>query len=36
EFDQEYRIHDVLGDPPHDHCHLDRNLTLVEFEPADE
>ncbi|MGB9955754.1 UPF0179 family protein [Haloferax prahovense] len=36
EFDQEYRISDVLGNPPHDHCHLDRNLTLVEFEPADE
>ncbi|WP_396612314.1 UPF0179 family protein [Haloferax sp. S1W] len=36
EFDQEYRIAEVVGDPPHDHCYLDRNLTLVEFEAADE
>ncbi|AFK20511.1 UPF0179 family protein [Haloferax mediterranei ATCC 33500] len=36
EFDQEYRISTVIGDPPHDHCYLDRNLTLVEFEAADE
>ncbi|MDG5776645.1 UPF0179 family protein [Haloarculaceae archaeon H-GB1-1] len=33
EFDREYRIDDVVGDPPHDHCMLDRDLTLVEFEP---
>ncbi len=33
EFDAEYRIDEVQGDPPHDHCHLDRELTLVEFAP---
>jgi uncharacterized protein (UPF0179 family) len=32
-FDTEYRIDDVVGDPPHDYCMLDRDLTLVEFEP---
>ncbi|KAB1195984.1 MULTISPECIES: UPF0179 family protein [Haloferax] len=36
DFDQEYRISEVIGDPPHEHCYLDRNLTLVEFEAADE
>jgi hypothetical protein len=30
-FDEEYRIDEVLGDPPHDYCFLDRDLTLVEF-----
>jgi hypothetical protein len=35
DFDSEYRIADVLGDPPHDYCHLDRDLTLVEFAPPD-
>jgi len=33
--DVEYQIEEVFGDPPHDHCHLDRELTLVEF-AADE
>ena len=23
----------IHGDPPHDHCMLDRELTLVEFAP---
>jgi uncharacterized protein (UPF0179 family) len=36
DFDDEYRIAEVLGDPPHDHCHLDRDLTLVEFAPAED
>jgi len=37
DFDAEYRIASVLGEPPHDHCMLDRDLTTVEFEPpADE
>ncbi len=36
EFDEEYRIDEVLGDPPHDHCALDRDLTLVEFEPDED
>lgn len=36
DFDEEYRIDEVAGDPPHDHCYLDRDLTLVEFAPQDE
>ena len=36
EFDAEYRIEDVLGDPPHDHCQLDRDLTLVRLAPPDD
>lgn len=36
EIDQEYRIQDVLGDPPHEHCRLGRDLTLVEFAPGTE
>lgn len=34
-FDEEYRIREVVGDPPHDHCMLDRDLTLVEFAPSE-
>jgi len=33
EFDQERRIDEIVGEPPHDHCMLDRDLTLVEFAP---
>ena len=36
EFDTEYRIDEVHGDPPHDFCYLDRDLTLVELAPAEE
>ena len=36
EFDAEYRIAEVEGEPPHDYCMLDRDLTLVEFSAADE
>lgn len=36
EFDREYRITEVRGDPPHDYCHLDRDLTLVEFASAED
>jgi len=36
EFDTEYRIREVIGDPPHDYCHLDRDLSLVEFAPTEE
>ena len=36
DFDTEYRITEVLGDPPHDYCMLDRDLTLVEFEAPDD
>lgn len=32
-FDEAFRIDEVLGEPPHDYCMLDRALTLVEFEP---
>jgi uncharacterized protein (UPF0179 family) len=35
-FDEEYRIETVRGDPPHEFCHLDRELTLVEFEPPED
>jgi uncharacterized protein (UPF0179 family) len=35
-FDDEHRIAEVVGDPPHDHCMLDRDLTLVEFAPESE
>lgn len=34
-FDRSYRIGEVVGDPPHDHCMLDRDLTLVEFAPGE-
>jgi uncharacterized protein (UPF0179 family) len=36
DFDEEYCISEVLGDPPHEYCMLDRDLTLVEFEPPDD
>lgn len=36
DFDSEYRIREVLGEPPHDFCALDRDLTLVEFAPGEE
>lgn len=35
EFDAEYRIEEVLGEPPHDYCMLERDLTLVEFAPEE-
>lgn len=35
EFDTSYKIREVIGEPPHDFCMLDRDLTLVEFEPED-
>jgi len=31
----EYKIDEVLGDPPNDYCALDRDLTLVEFASSD-
>ncbi|GAB7091841.1 UPF0179 family protein [Halorubrum luteum] len=31
DFDEERVIDQVLGEPPHDHCALDRDLTLVKF-----
>jgi uncharacterized protein (UPF0179 family) len=36
DFDEEYQIREVVGDPPHDHCMLDRDLELVEFAPPDD
>jgi len=36
DFDEERTIREVAGDPPHDHCALDRDLTLVEFGPDEE
>jgi len=35
-FDEEYRVSEIVGDPPHDHCMLDRELTLVEFDALEE
>jgi hypothetical protein len=35
-FDEEYQIREILGDPPHDYCALDRDLTMVEFAPSEE
>ena len=35
-FDREYQITDVAGDPPHEYCMLERDLTLVEFAPDSE
>lgn len=32
DFDEAYRIDETIGDPPHDYCMLDRDLTLVELE----
>ncbi len=32
-FDGEYRIDGIVGDPPHDVCHLDRSLELVDLDP---
>lgn len=36
EFEEERQVVSVDGDPPHDHCELDRDLTLVEFGPREE
>ncbi len=36
EFDEEYQITEVVGDPPHDFCMLDRDLRLVEFAARDD
>lgn len=36
EFDEPYTIDEVLGEPPHDYCMLDRDLTLVKLAPPDD
>lgn len=33
DFDGEYQIVEVVGDPPHETCKLDRDLTKVELAP---
>ncbi|MEE6208775.1 UPF0179 family protein [Salarchaeum sp. III] len=33
EFDENRKIDEIVGDPPHDYCALGRELTLVEFAP---
>jgi len=35
-FVESYRIDEVEGEPPHEHCHLDRELALVTFETPPE
>ncbi|MFB6091789.1 MAG: UPF0179 family protein [Haloquadratum sp.] len=35
DFETEYRIDEVRGDPPHEFCYLDRELTLVELAPPE-
>ena len=32
DFETTYRIDHVVGEPPHDYCMLDRDLTLVELQ----
>lgn len=36
DFDGSYKIAEVLGDPPHDYCMLERDLTLVQLTTEDE
>lgn len=36
DFDETYRIQAVRGEPPHEHCELDRELTTVELAPPEE
>lgn len=33
--DETFRIDRILGDPPHEVCHLDRSLQLAALEPDD-
>ena len=33
DFGESHRIQSIDGDPPHEYCHLDRDLTKVELEP---
>lgn len=36
DFGDSHRIREIEGDPPHEYCHLDRDLTLVELAPEPE
>ena len=36
DFDEEYQIEEVVGDPPHETCALDRTLTQVELAPNEQ
>lgn len=31
--DREYRVSEIIGEPPHDYCMLDRDLSLVKLKP---
>ena len=33
ESEQEYRVSEIIGEPPHDYCMLDRDLSLVKLIP---
>lgn len=35
DMDEEYRIVEIHGDPPHETCHLNRSLTKVTLAPTD-
>lgn len=35
DFDEEHQIQEVVGEPPHDYCKLDRDLTQVELAPEE-
>lgn len=35
DFESSYRIESVVGDPPHDYCMLERDLTQVELAPPE-
>lgn len=36
DLDREFRIGEIIGDPPHDHCALGRTLRKVELEPPEQ
>ncbi|QGN06789.1 UPF0179 family protein [Halorhabdus sp. CBA1104] len=36
DFETTYRIDSVVGEPPHDYCMLERDLTQVELAPPEE
>jgi len=35
DFEEERRVEEVVGEPPHDHCALDRELTRVVLAPEE-
>lgn len=34
DLEEDYRIREIIGEPPHEYCHLGRDLTLVELDPT--